>query len=91
MAVMPSTFGETLVIVLKMLMSTRKSVTRRDILPGITSMGMRKEIQETITNKPRKNMISTVRREIQYPQERLLENVHSHVFLGPTKRSLYYY
>ena len=27
-------------------------VTRRAIRPGITSIGMRKEIQETITNRP---------------------------------------
>ena len=34
MAVIPSVFGETLVMVLKMLMSTRKSVTRRAMRPG---------------------------------------------------------
>ena len=54
MAVRPSAFGVFVVTVLKMLTRTRKSVTRSAILPGITSMGMRKEIQETITNKPRK-------------------------------------
>ena len=41
-----------MVTVLKMLTRTRKRVTRRAILPGITSIGMRKEIQETITNRP---------------------------------------
>ena len=59
MAVSPSAFGVFVVTVLKMLTRTRKSVTSSAILPGITSMGMRKEIQETITNKPRKNMISS--------------------------------
>ena len=52
MAVSPSAFGVFVVTVLKMLTRTRKSVTSSAILPGITSMGMRKEIQETITNKP---------------------------------------
>ena len=46
------TFGVLVVTVLKMLTRTRKRVTRRAILPGMTSMGMRKEIQETITNRP---------------------------------------
>jgi hypothetical protein len=36
MAVLPSVLGETLVTMLKMLMSTRKRVTRRAILPGTT-------------------------------------------------------
>jgi hypothetical protein len=31
---------------------TRNRVTSRAIRPGITSIGMRKEIQETITNMP---------------------------------------
>lgn len=35
-----------------MLTRTRKRVTRRDILPGTTSMGMRKDIQDTTTNNP---------------------------------------
>ncbi len=52
MAVIPSQFGETLVIVLKMLMSTRKRVTSMAIRAGITSGGMRKLDQETTTNSP---------------------------------------
>ena len=52
MAVRPSALGVLVVTVLKMLTSTRNKVTRRPILPGITSIGMRKDIQETITNKP---------------------------------------
>ena len=46
------TLGVLVVTVLKMLTRTRKSVTRRAILPGITSIGMRKEIQDTMTNRP---------------------------------------
>ena len=52
MAVIPSTFGETFVIVLKMLVRTRKSVTSKAILPGTTSGGMTKLTQDTATNKP---------------------------------------
>ena len=52
MAVSPSAFGVFGVTVLKMLTSTRKRVTRSAILPGITSIGMRKEIQDTMTNRP---------------------------------------
>ena len=48
----PSAFGVLVVTVLKMLTRTRKRVTRRAILPGITSIGMRKEIQDTMTNRP---------------------------------------
>jgi hypothetical protein len=40
------------VTVLKMFTRTRNRVTSRAIRPGITSIGMRKEIQETITNMP---------------------------------------
>ena len=52
MAVIPSAFGETFVIVLKMLVSTRKRVTNKAILPGTTSGGMTKLTQDTATNKP---------------------------------------
>ena len=52
MAVSPSALGVLVVTVLKMLTSTRNRVTRSAILPGITSMGMRKEIHETITKRP---------------------------------------
>ncbi len=41
-----------LVIVLKMFVSTRNSVTSRAILPGTTSGGMRKLTQDTTTNSP---------------------------------------
>ena len=51
-AVSPSAFGAFPVTELKMLTSTRNKVTRRAILPGMTSMGIRKDIQETITNSP---------------------------------------
>ena len=52
MAVRPSALGVLVVTLLKMLTSTRNKVTRRAILPGITSIGMRNEIQDTITNRP---------------------------------------
>ena len=51
-AVSPSALGVLVVTVLKMLTSTRNKVTRRAILPGMTSMGMRNDIQDTITNRP---------------------------------------
>ena len=51
-AVSPSALGVLVVTLLKMLTSTRNSVTRSAILPGITSMGMRNEIHDTITNRP---------------------------------------
>ena len=54
-AVSPSALGVLVVTLLKMLTSTRNSVTRSAILPGITSMGMRNEIHETITNRPSNN------------------------------------
>ena len=41
--------------VLKMLTRTRKRVIRRAILPGITSGGTTKLIQDTTTNKPAQN------------------------------------
>ena len=44
--------GVFVVTVLKMLTSTRKRVTRSAILPGITSIGIKKEIQDTMTNRP---------------------------------------
>ena len=52
MAVSPSALGVLVVTVLKMLTSTRNRVTRRPILPGMTSIGIKNEIQDTITNKP---------------------------------------
>ena len=53
MAVRPSALGVLVVTLLKMLTSTRNKVTRRAILPGMTSMGMRNDIQDTITNRPK--------------------------------------
>ena len=50
--------GVLVVTVLKMLTRTRKRVTRRAIRPGITSIGMRKDIQDTITNRPREVVVS---------------------------------
>ena len=47
-----STLGVLVVTVLKMLTRTRKRVTRRAIRPGITSIGIRNEIHDTITNRP---------------------------------------
>ena len=41
-ALNPSTFGEVLIMLLKILMSTRKSVTSNVIRPGIASGLMRK-------------------------------------------------
>ena len=51
-AVSPSALGMLLVMLLKMLTSTRKTVTRIVILPGTLSGGTRKLIQETMTNMP---------------------------------------
>ena len=51
-AVRPSAFGILLVMLLKMLTRTRKTVTRIVILPGTLSGGTRKLIHETITNMP---------------------------------------
>ena len=61
MAVRPSALGVLVVTLLKMLTSTRNKVTKRAILPGMTSMGMRKDIQETITKRP--SMKNVVRRD----------------------------
>ena len=49
-AVSPSTFGELEVTLLKMLISTRKMVTRSVIRPGTISGGMRKLTQDTDKN-----------------------------------------
>ena len=51
-AVKPSAFGVLVVTVLKMLTSTRNRVIRSAILPGITSGGTTKLIQDTTTNRP---------------------------------------
>ena len=47
------TLGVLVVTVLKILTRTRNSVTSRAIRPGITSIGIRKDIQDTITNSPK--------------------------------------
>ena len=52
MAVIPSTLGELVVTMLKMLISTRKRVMSMAILPGTTSGGMRKPTHDTTTNRP---------------------------------------
>ena len=52
MAVIPSTFGEFVVMILKMFVRTRKRVMSKAILPGMTSGGMRKLTQETTTKRP---------------------------------------
>ena len=51
-AVIPSTFGDTFVIVLKIFVRTRKRVTSKAILPGTTSGGITKLTHDTATNKP---------------------------------------
>ena len=48
----PSAFGILVVIVLKILTSTRNTVTSSVILPGTISGGTRKLIHDTITNIP---------------------------------------
>ena len=53
MAVRPSAFGVLVVTVLKMLTRTRNRVIRRAILPGMTSGGTTKLIQDTMTNNPK--------------------------------------
>ena len=52
MAVRPSALGMLVVIVLKMLTRTRKTVTRRVMRPGTMSGGTRNEIHDTMTNIP---------------------------------------
>ena len=51
-AVKPSALGVLVVTVLKMLTNTRNRVIRSAILPGITSGGTTKLIQDTTTNRP---------------------------------------
>ena len=48
----PSALGVLVVMLLKMLTRTRKSVMRRAIRPGMTSGGTTKLIQDTTTNRP---------------------------------------
>ena len=55
-AVRPSALGVLVVTLLKMLTSTRNNVISRAILPGITSIGIRNEIHDTITKSPAINM-----------------------------------
>ena len=50
--IVPSAFGILVVIVLKILTNTRKTVTKRVIRPGTISAGTRKLIHDTITNIP---------------------------------------
>ena len=50
MAVSPSARGMLLVMLLKMLTRTRKTVTRMVMRPGTLSGGTRKLIQDTLTN-----------------------------------------
>ena len=50
--VRPSALGILVVMVLKMLTSTRKTVTKSVMRPGTISGGTKKLIQETITNIP---------------------------------------
>ena len=57
MAFMPSAFGELLVTVLKILMSTRNRVINIAIRPGTTSGGTKKLTHETTTNRPEKHKI----------------------------------
>ena len=47
---MPSVLGVMEVTLLKILISTRKRVTKSAILPGTTSGGIRKLTQDVITN-----------------------------------------
>ena len=48
----PSAFGIFVVIVLKILIRTRKTVTSSAIRPGTISGGTRKLIHDTTTNMP---------------------------------------
>ena len=50
MAVSPSARGMLLVMLLKILTRTRKTVTRMVMRPGTLSGGTRKLIQDTLTN-----------------------------------------
>ena len=51
MAVIPSVLGVMEVTLLKIFIRTSRRVTRRAILPGTTSGGMRKLIQEVMTKR----------------------------------------
>ena len=51
-AVNPSALGVLVVTLLKMLTSTRNKVTSKAILPGMTSIGIKNEIQLTMTKSP---------------------------------------
>ena len=51
-AVRPSALGVLVVTLLKMLTNTRNRVTSKAILPGITSIGIKNEIQLTMTKSP---------------------------------------
>ena len=50
--VLPFAFGIAVVMVLKMLISTKKTVTNSAIRPGMISGGIRKLIEDTKTNIP---------------------------------------
>ena len=64
-AVRPSALGVLVVTVLKMLTSTRNRVTSSAIRPGITSIGIRNEIHDTITNSPKYDLeLETKLREV---------------------------
>ena len=51
-AVVPSTFGEELVTVLKIFVKARNKVANKHILPGTTSGGMVKLAHDTHTKSP---------------------------------------
>ena len=53
-AVRHSALGVLVATLLKMLMSARSIITNKVILAGIFFMGIKKEIQETITQRPGK-------------------------------------
>ena len=55
---LPSAFGVFVVTVLKMLTNTRKRVIKSAILPGITSGGTTKLIQDTTTNNPARQLLT---------------------------------
>ena len=65
-AVRPSALGVLVVTVLKMLTRTRKRVMRSAILPGMTSGGTTKLIQETTTNRPEQSEYYHNTSKIQY-------------------------
>ena len=77
---LPSAFGVFVVTLLKMLTSTRNSVIRRAIRPGITSGGTTKLIHETTTNRPK--LVSLLWEKIRHTMFRFHINTTDIILFG---------